>query len=178
MNKTCLRSVVAILALVFLITSCKKNDDTIKKTPPFKKEWVTGKWKQKDLIISVQVKLGGTKIPAGTSMIALAPMLGQALGNPAIAQMILCTKNNEYTFNGQGAYDINGCTEFILPKAGNKGTWDLEVYDAVLALTSSSGEKNPHWINNITSTTMELGLTVNIPGVGDAPLGLILEKQP
>lgn len=177
MNKTYFRSFVIIFSLFLFLGSCKK-EDAIKQTPSFKKEWVTGTWKQKDLVISVQVKLGGTKIPAGSSMIALAPLLGQALGNPAIAQMILCTKENQYSFNGQGSFDITGCTDFILPKVGNKGTWGLEVYDAVLELTSAKNEKDPHWINNITAKTMELALTVNIPGVGDAPLALILEKQP
>jgi hypothetical protein len=81
-------------------------------------EWVTGNWKQKDLVISVGVKIGGQKIPAGTSMIALAPLIGQALGSPEIAAAILCTADNIYSFNADGTYKITGCTDLILPVAG------------------------------------------------------------
>ena len=168
----------ALLAmLLFLFVSCKK--ETVKNEAKSEnREWVSGTWKQKDLVISVSVKLGGQSIPEGTSMITLAPLLGQALGNPAIADAILCTKDNTYSFNADGTYSINGCTDLILPSAGDKGKWDLTIYDAVLQLTSSGDTKDPHWINSITSNTMNLALTVNFPGVGNAPLGLILEKQP
>lgn len=168
---------VMLMALACLtLTSCKK-DHSSKKQNTEKYKWITGKWKQKDLVISVTVKLGGQKIPAGTSMIALAPMLGQALGSPEIAEAILCTKDNTYSFNADSTFSINGCTNFILPKAGNNGKWKLTVYDAVLELTSAKGEADPHWINEISETMLHLALTVHIPGVGDAPLGLILEKQ-
>jgi hypothetical protein len=110
-------------------------------------------------------------------MIALAPLLGQALNNPAVAQALICTKDNTYTFNDNGTYTINGCTDLILPVAGSTGTWQLTVYDAVLQLTSADNKNDPHWINDISSTTLQLALTVTIPGVGAAPLGLILEKQ-
>lgn len=170
---------VLLVLLVFLFASCKK--DTPDENTKFKnmnKEWVTGKWKQKDLVIAVDIKLGGQKIKAGTSMIALAPLIGQALGNPAIAAAITCTVANIYSFNADGTYAITGCTDLILPVAGNSGKWDLTIYDAVLELISSKGEKDPHWINSITSSTLNLALTVEFPGLGAAPLGLILEKQP
>lgn len=168
---------VMLMAFACLtLASCKK-DHPPKKQNNEKYSWITGNWKQKDLVISVTVKLGGQKIPAGTSMIALAPMLGQALGNPDIAKAILCTKDNTYSFNADSTFSINGCTDFILPKAGNNGTWKLTVYNAVLQLTSAKGEADPHWINGINENMLHLALTVNIPGVGDAPLGLILEKQ-
>ena len=170
---------VLLMLLVFLFTSCKK--DTSDNGPLAKnknREWVTGKWKAKDLVISVDVKIAGQKIPAGTSMIALAPLIGQALGSPEIAAAITCTSDNVYTFNADGTYTIDGCTGLILPVAGNSGKWDLTIYDAVLELTSSDSKKDPHWMNSITSNTLNLSLTVEFPGLGAAPLGLILEKQP
>jgi len=168
-----------LILLIFLFASCKKDTaDENEKFPNKNKEWVTGTWKQTDLVISVDVKIGGQKVPAGTSMIALAPLIGQALGNPAIADAILCTQDNIYSFKADGTYEITGCTDLILPVAGNSGTWDLTIYDAVLELISTKGEKDPHWINSITSNTLNLALTVEFPGLGAAPLGLILEKQP
>lgn len=166
-----------LVVITFLFNSCKKDDDTA-ETLHYKKDWVTGKWKQTDLVMSVDAKLGSTKIPAGTSMIAIAPLLAQALKNPALIPAITCTNDNQYEFNAQGAFTITGCTDFILPKAGNKGTWGLQIYDAVIELLNDKSEKDPHWINSITPTKMELALTVNIPGVGAVPLGLQLEKLP
>ena len=168
-----------LILLIFLFASCKK--DTADENTKFQnknREWVTGNWKQKDLVIAVDVKIAGQKIPAGTSMIALAPLLGQALGNPAIADAITCTADNIYSFSADGTYTITGCTDLILPVGGNNGNWDLTIYDAVVELISAKGEKDPHWINSITSNTLNLSLTVEFPGLGAAPLGLILEKQP
>ncbi|HOZ85194.1 MAG TPA: hypothetical protein PK191_06875 [Niabella sp.] len=176
MNRMHFPLLFIVFALVCLFNSCKKESNEPAKEPPYRKGWVTGKWKQKDLVISVTAKLGSTKIPAGTSMIALAPMLGQALGNPALASMIICTKDNQYEFNAQGGFTVTGCTDFILPKAGGTGKWDLKVYDAILELISQKNENDPHWINSITSSKMELALTINIPGVGNVPMGLQLEK--
>lgn len=175
-SKLLLFSAVLMIFACSILASCKK-DHSLQKQSTEKYSWITGDWKQKDLVISVTVKLGGQTIPAGTSMIALAPLLGQALGNPAIADALLCTQNNTYSFKADSSYTINGCTDLILPTAGNSGTWKLTIYDAVLQLTSAKGDADPHWINGISDSTLQLALTVNIPGVGDAPLGLILEKQ-
>jgi hypothetical protein len=175
-SKLPLFSVALLIFVGITWVSCKK-DHPPKKQSSEKYSWITGDWKQKDLVISVTVKLGGQTIPAGTSMIALAPLLGQALGDPAIADALLCTKDNTYSFHADSTYTINGCTDLILPKAGNNGTWKLTVYDAVLQLTSAKGDADPHWINDISENMLHLALTVHIPGVGDAPLGLILEKQ-
>jgi hypothetical protein len=168
-----------LILLIFLFSSCKK--DTAGENASFKnknQEWVTGNWKQKDLVIAVDVKIAGQKIPAGTSMIMLAPILGQALGNPAIADAITCTATNIYSFKADGTYAIDGCTDLILPVAGNSGKWALSIYDAVVELISAKDKKDPHWINSITSTTLNLSITVVFPGLGAAPLNLILEKQP
>jgi hypothetical protein len=109
-------------------------------------------------------------------MIQLAPLIGQALGDPAVAEALTCTEHNTYRFNKDGTYSIDGCTGLILPVAGNTGSWKLTVYDAVLQLSPAAGTDDPHWINRLTDSTMELALTVTIPGVGDAPLALILKK--
>lgn len=168
-----------LVLLIFLFASCKKDKtDENAQSKNKNQEWITGNWKQKDLVIAVDVKISGQKIKAGTSMIALAPLLGQALGNPAIAAAILCTADNIYSFNADETYTINGCTDLILPVAGNSGKWDLTIYDAVLELISSKSEKDPHWINSISNNTLNLALTVTFPGLGAAPLVLILEKQP
>lgn len=163
-----------LLAVILSMSGCKKE-----ATPPesWKKNLVTGAWKQKDLVISVTVKLGKQTIPAGTSMITIAPLLGQALGNPAIATGLICTKNNTYSFNADNTYSITGCTDLILPQTGNSGTWKLTIYDAVVQFTSASGKDDPHWINSIGKNSLQLALTLSIPGVGNLPLGLILEKQ-
>jgi hypothetical protein len=65
----------------------------------------------------------------------------------------------------------------ILPVAGNSGTWTLDVYDAVLKLISAGNTNDPHWINDITSDSLSLSMTVEIPGLGTAPLNLLLRKQ-
>jgi hypothetical protein len=162
-------------ALSILSAGCKK--DTAPADPnAWKYPMVEGEWSQQDLVISVDVKLGGQKIPAGTSMIQLAPLIGQALGDPAVAEALTCTGHNTYRFNKDGTYAIDGCTGLILPVAGNTGSWKLTVYDAVLQLSPAAGTDDPHWINRLTDSTMELALTVTIPGVGDAPLALILKK--
>ncbi len=173
------RYCLPLLLSAFLLAgpSCHKDDDEA-PARSVKYSWVSGRWTQQDLVISVTVKLGGQTIPEGTSMIQLAPLLGQALGNPAIADALTCTQNNIYTFHDDGSYQIDGCTDLILPNASQAGHWALTVYDAVLQLTPDGGQGDPHWINSIDSTHMHLALTVRIPGVGDAPLGLILEKQP
>lgn len=167
---------VLLLLLTTSMTSCKKDND-VKKVNTQKYQWITGTWQQQDLQLGVTAKLGGQTIPAGTSMIALAPLLGQALHSPEIAQAILCTKNNIYTFNSDSTFTIQGCTELILPNAGNSGKWNLTVFQSVLQLTSTNGNADPHWINSITDSTINLSLTVHIPGVGDAPLNLLLKKQ-
>lgn len=179
MRKTTLTFLSAIcLPLLFvLMTSCKKDHDAPKEDV-LKYQWLTGTWQQKDLQLGVDAPLGGQDIPAGTSMIALAPLIGQALGSPEIAEAILCTRDNLYTFGPDSTFSITGCTLLILPKAGNSGKWKLTVFQSVLQLTSQSGDNDPHWINEITDSTLNLSLTVSIPGVGNAPLNLLLEKRP
>ena len=152
-----------------LAVSCKKNKDAAPQKSE-KYSLVTGNWQQKDIVFAVPVKLGGQNIPAGTSIIALAPLLGPA------GALFTCTKTNTYKFNTDGNFTIGGCTELILPKAGNAGTWKLDVHDAVFLLTSQKGDNDPHWIENVSDSTLDLSITVTIPGVATAPLILKLKK--
>lgn len=158
------------LSVVCLFTGgCKKDSPaTPEKSPKY--DLVKGTWKQQDIVLAVDVKLNKKAIPAGTSIIALAPLLGAAGAG------FTCTVNNTYTFNDTGAFTIEGCTDLILPVTGNNGTWDLDVYDSVLKLTSTKNDNDPHWIQNLNATNLDLSLTVNIPGVATIPLILKLKK--
>lgn len=155
---------------VFCCIGCKKDKDT-KKAGSGKYEMVAGSWSQKDLVLAVPVKLGGQNIPAGTSIITLAPILGPA------GQYFTCTKNNVYNFNKDSTMQVEGCTDLILPVTGKEGTWRLDIYDAVLLLKSKAGEADPHWINEVTNNTMKISVTAAIPNVASVPLTLILEKK-
>lgn len=162
---------VTLICLLFtLFYGCRKKDDA---APPSsgKKEMVEGTWKQKDLVIAVSVKLGGNNIPAGTSMMVLAPMLGPG------GALITCTKDNTYSFNKDNTMKIAGCTELLFPVTGAEGTWSLDIYDAVLLLKSAEGKSDPHWIDDLTATTMKISITAVIPNVATVPLTLILEKS-
>lgn len=170
-----MRNFIPVKALILLVAghlltvSCKKNKDA---TPEKSQKYgqIAGKWQQKDIVFAVPVKLGGQNIPAGTSIIALAPLLGPA------GALFTCTKTNSYQFGTDGNFAITGCTQLILPTAGNAGTWKLDVHDAVFLLTSQKGDNDPHWIENISDSTLDLSITVTIPGVATAPLVLKLKK--
>lgn len=160
-----------LLAAGSLLTTmaCKKNKDaTPEKSPKYGQ--IAGTWQQKDIVFAVSVKLGGQNIPAGTSILPLAPLLGPA------GALFTCTKTNSYQFGADGNFTINGCTQLILPTAGNAGTWKLDVHDAVFLLTSQKGDNDPHWIENVSDSTLDLSITVTIPGVATAPLVLKLKK--
>jgi hypothetical protein len=51
------------------------------------------------------------------------------------------------------------------------------VYSSVLALFPEKDLRDPHWINNITATQLNLAISVSLPGLGDVPMKLLLEKQ-
>ena len=154
---------------------CKKSNSAPAKSPKY--QIVTGTWKQIDIVLAVgvSVNVGGNDydFPAGTSMIN-DPYL-QAFG---VASFFAPTADNTYQFDANGDFTITGATDLILPVAGNSGTWNLDVYDAVLKLTSATKTDDPHWINAITSDSLSLSMTVDIPGLGTAPLNLLLQKQP
>lgn len=162
------------MAFCLFLFSCKKNNGQSGQSE--KAQIVTGVWKQTDIVLGVpvSVNVGGTDydFPSGTSMIT-DPYL-TAFG---VTSFFVPTQNNVYTFTDSGTYRINGATDVILPVAGNSGKWSLAVYDAVLKLTNAADSADPHWIDGITSDSLALSLTVNIPGLGTAPLTLLLQKQ-
>jgi hypothetical protein len=165
---------IAFLALCLFTLACKKNNSAPAKSQKY--QIVTGAWNQSDIVlgVAVSVKVGGTKynFPAGTSVIT-NPYL-KAFGVTALFKP---TTTNIYHFTDSGSYRIEGNTSLILPVAGNTGAWTLDVYDAVLKLTTASRINDPHWINAITPDSLSLSLTVKIPGLGTAPLSLLLHKQ-
>lgn len=172
-----------LLAPVFFFASCKKDESPKTDLAAAKKEWVTGTWKQKDiqLAVSTSVKVGSTKVPleAGSSMLD-DPTINLLLKAAAGANPFLFTRNNVYTFSADGTYAVEGINDyaiaFSLPVAGKSGTWDTEVYSSVLALFPSKDKRDPHWINSITATELNLSITITLPGLGDVPMNLLLEK--
>lgn len=164
-----LKLFTGLFAGLLLAGSCKKSH-TDNAQPSIRNSLIAGQWTQQDIVLAVGVKMGGQNIPAGTSIITLAPLLG------AGGAGFTCTKNNTYKFNTDGSYSITGCTDLILPKSGGGGNWNLDVHDAVLKLTSQKGDNDPHWIENISSTNLDVSLTVTIPGVATVPLVLKLKK--
>lgn len=183
MKKT-LKALVLLLLILpaLLLSSCKKEEAPQKMLADYKKEWTTGTWKQKDitLAVSTSVKVGGNKIPltAGMSMLddpTINMLLGALGGNP-----FLYTRNNKYSFNSDGTYAVDGINDFpggISPIfAGKSGKWKSEVFGTVLALFPEPDERDPHWINDITSSKINLSIMITLPGLGDVPMNLILEK--
>jgi hypothetical protein len=90
------------------------------------------------------------------------------------------TRDNIYSFNSDGSYKVDGIVDFgggthVL--AGGSGTWDTEVYSSVLVLFPEKDLRDPHWINTITATELNLAISVSLPGLGDVPMKLLLEKQ-
>jgi hypothetical protein len=176
--------VTLLIASIFFIASCKKDEAPKTDLAAAKKEWLTGSWKQKDiqLGVSTSVKVGGTKIPllAGSSMLD-DPTINYLLEQMAGVNPFEFTRNNVYTFAADGTYAVDGANDysiaFSLPVAGKSGTWDTEVYSSVLALFPTKDTRDPHWINNITASTMNLAITITIPNLGDVPMNLLLEKQ-
>ncbi|MBN8788095.1 MAG: hypothetical protein J0I84_13475 [Terrimonas sp.] len=179
------KSLLALLSVsIFLFSACKKDEAPKEDYAAIKKGWVTGTWKQKDITlgVSTSVKVGSTKIPlnAGSSMLD-DPTINYLLEQMAGANPFGFTRNNVYTFAADGTYAVEGANDysiaFSLPVAGKSGKWDTEVYSSVLALFPSTDTRDPHWINNITATTLNLAISINLPGLGDVPMNLLLEKQ-
>lgn len=172
-----------LMASFFLIASCKKDESPKTDLATAKKEWVTGSWKQKDILlgVSVSVSVPGGKIPLkeGMSMLddpTINALLTQAVG----ANPFLYTRNNTYNFNSDGNYAVDGIIDFgggAKVLAGGSGTWDTEVYSSVLALFPEKDKRDPHWINTITATRLNLAISVSLPGLGNVPMKLLMEKQ-
>ncbi|MBX2921286.1 MAG: hypothetical protein KF746_03765 [Chitinophagaceae bacterium] len=170
------------LAVVLFFSGCKKDEEPKVDLAAAKKEWVTGSWKQKDIQLgvstSVNTPLGKIKLTEGMSMLD-DPTINALLTAAAGANPFVYTRNNKYDFNGDGNYKVDGVVDFgggakIL--AGGSGTWDTEVYSSVLALFPEKDKRDPHWINDITAARLNLAISVKLPGLGDVPMKLILEK--
>lgn len=172
---------VLLSCTVFFVASCDKEKEPVDDISTIKKTWVTGAWKQKDILLGVSTTVSlpdGTRLPlnAGSSMIT-DPTINALLGALFGGNPFQATGNNVYTFNNDDTYEMAGNTQFILPDIGSNGTWKLEVYDAVLALYPSPDARYPYWVNSMTSSQLDLSVTLNFPGLGDVPLNLLLEKE-
>lgn len=162
---------------LLLFSSCKKEETPKESLADAKKEWVTGTWKQKDITLGVSTKVEGIRLKAGWSM----------LDHPTINALLMAlaggfnpfelTRNNKYSFNGDGTYQIEGNTMFSLPDAGQSGNWKSEVYGTVIALFPDASTRDPHWINSISASKMNLAISVELGRLGAVPLNLVLEKQ-
>ncbi len=175
------RFVLLLSCLVLLTASCGKDESPTDDFSAIKKSWVTGSWKQQDILLAVSTTVSlpnGTRLPlqAGSSMIndpTINALLGALFGgNPFVA-----TRDNRYHFKGDESYEIAGASDFILPGIATQGAWKLEVYDAVVALYPSADKRHPYWVNAMTATQLDLSLTLNFPGLGAVPLKLVLEKE-
>jgi hypothetical protein len=173
-----------LIVSLFIIVSCKKDESPKTDLATAKKEWVTGNWKQKDIQLAVSTSVtvpGIGKIPLNEGMSMLDdPTINALLTGAVGANPFVYTRNNTYNFNGDGSYNVDGIVDFgggTQVLAGASGTWDTEVYSSVLALFPEKDERDPHWINNITATRLNLAISVSLPGLGDVPMKLLLEKQ-
>lgn len=168
-----------LIASFYLMASCKKDEAPKTDLATAKKEWLTGSWKQKDIQLGVSTKVGKIKLKEGMSMLD-DPTINALLTAAVGANPFVFTRDNKYNFNSDGSYKVDGIVDFgggthIL--AGGSGTWDTEVYSSVLALFPEKDKRDPHWINNITATRLNLAISVFLPGLGDVPMKLLLEKQ-
>lgn len=173
-----------LIASLFFIASCKKDESPKTDLATAKKEWVTGSWKQKDIQLGVSTSVtvpGVGKIPLKEGMSMLDDPTINALLTGAIgANPFVYTRSNIYSFNSDGNYTVDGIVDFgggAKVLAGGSGAWDTEVYSSVLALFPEKDQRDPHWINNITATRLNLAISVFLPGLGDVPMKLLLEKQ-
>ncbi|HRN58502.1 MAG TPA: hypothetical protein PLL71_18705, partial [Agriterribacter sp.] len=145
MKKTLKAYILPLLAAsLFFMASCKKDETPQKTLADYKKEWVTGSWKQKDIQLGVSTSVtvpGVGKIPLNEGMSMLDDPTINALLTAAVgANPFVYTRNNLYNFNSDGSYKVDGIVDFgggthVL--AGGAGTWDTEVYSSVLALFPS-----------------------------------------
>ncbi len=173
-----------LIAPLLFIVSCKKDESPKTDLATAKKEWVTGSWSQKDIQLGVSTSVplpGGGKIKLKEGMSMLDDPTINALLTAAVgANPFVFTRNNKYSFNGDGSYKVDGIVDFgggthVL--AGGAGTWDTEVYSSVLVLFPEKDKRDPHWINSITANRLNLAISVFLPGLGDVPMKLLLEKQ-
>lgn len=172
-TKTVLLWLLLYAAIGF--SACKKEDTRKEDLATVKKGWLTGTWKQKDLVLAYPIPFAGQELPVGFSLYNIADYL------PVTGPMITCTADNVFTFDKTGSFTITGCTDLILPNAGSSGTWNLQVYGSALHLVSTDNKDTPLWIDKITSSYLKMGslsFTIHVAEAdADIPVYLILEKQ-
>ena len=178
------RIVTLLIVSIFFIASCKKDEAPKTDLATTKKEWLTGSWTQKDIQLGVSTSVnvpGIGKVPLTEGMSMLDdPTINLLLTGAVGANPFAYTRANKYNFNGDGSYKVDGVVDFgggAQVLAGGAGTWDTEVYSSVLALFPEKDHRDPHWINTITATQLNLAISVTLPGLGDVPMKLLLEKQ-
>ncbi|MCO5241030.1 MAG: hypothetical protein M9904_13350 [Chitinophagaceae bacterium] len=178
-----LYSLLLFLGSLFFMVSCSKEEASKPDLATAKKEWVTGNWNQKDIQLGVSTSVnvpGVGKVPLKEGMSMLDdPTINMLLVGLAGANPFAFTRNNKYNFNEDGSYKVDGVVDLtngILVLAAGSGRWDTEVYSSVLALFDQQNKRDPHWINSITATRLNLAISVKLPGLGDVPMKLILEK--
>lgn len=172
-NKTVLLWLLLYAAIGF--SACKKEGTKKEDLATVKKGWLTGTWKQKDLVLAYPIPFAGQELPVGFSLYNIADYL------PVTGPMITCTAANTFTFDKAGTFTITGCTDLILPNAGSSGTWNLQVYGSALHLVSTDNKDTPLWIDQISSTYLKMGslsFTIHVAEAdADIPVYLILEKE-
>lgn len=168
------------IAFLLLLASCDKESIKKLEDPTLAKQNIlTGSWKQTDIVLAYSIPFAGQQLPVGFSLHNVVGYL------PVTGPQITATKNNVFTFNTNGSFSITGSTDFILPKAGNSGTWNLQAYGSALHLVSTDNKDTPIWIERMDAANLKLGslgFTVNIleaspPKGADVPVYLILQKQ-
>ncbi|MCC6287323.1 MAG: hypothetical protein IT249_05510 [Chitinophagaceae bacterium] len=177
MKRTTHHFFLLFMAAAFFFTSCKK-EEVKEDLATIKKNFLTGTWKQKDLALGYPIKFAGQKLPVGFSLYNITSYL------PVSGPLIDCTKTNTYTFDAGGGYTITGCTDLILPHAGNSGKWNMQAYGSALHLVAGEND-TPLWIESIDANNLKIGslsYTINIyeadpPDGADIPVFLLLEKQ-
>jgi hypothetical protein len=156
-------------------SACKKDDAKHEDLATVKKGWLTGTWKQKDVVLAYPIPFAGQELPVGFSLYNIADYL------PISGPLITCTADNTFTFDQSGSFTITGCTDLILPNTGSSGTWNLQVYGSALHLVSTDNKDTPLWIDKISSTYLKMGslsFTIHIAEAdADIPVYLILEKE-
>lgn len=166
---------VLVVCCALIFSACEKKE-VVEDHGPTKKEWISGTWKQKDITLAASARVSGINLVDGMSLID-DPTLNAVFtslfgGNPYVG-----TKANTYTFSSNGTYSMEGMfLEYVFPESMGGGRWDLDVYNTVVALFPTEGERDPHWITKVSPTELHLVLSVTFPGLGAVPLNLILEK--
>ncbi|MBX3256387.1 MAG: hypothetical protein KF862_19785 [Chitinophagaceae bacterium] len=174
------QALVLLFIASLLFASCDKEDiKTLEDPTIVKQSMLTGSWKQTDIVLAYSIPFAGQQLPVGFSLHNVVGYL------PVTGPLITATKDNVFTFDAKGTFSITGSTDFILPKAGNSGTWNLQAYGTALHLVSTDNKDTPVWIEKMDAGSLKLGslgFTINIyeaspPKGADVPVYLIFEKQ-